>query len=290
MCPDRIARDAALRQSSQMLASHLMRNSPPHIESVSRALAVLEAMIEDGGRTNVSNVARRLGLPIATVHRQVATLVAEGFLCPAGRGALVAGARLRTLLLRVDEKQIIATCAASILHGLASQLRCVVQLGTLENDMVTYRLKTGRGAGALFTRTDMQLEAYCSGIGKVLLAHLPEPEREAYLATGPFVPLTRKTIVDPDALRRELEQTRLQGFATDDGEVSENVSCLAVPIRSLSDAVPAAISVTRLTTSKASWDKHSVIALLQAAAAAITAQAFAPDTGRAPGRAPVQGS
>ena len=81
--------------------------------------------------------------------------------------------------------------------------------------MVTYRIKTGQGAGNLFTRVGMQLEAYCSGIGKMLLAHLPEEQQRAYLAGGPFPALTAKTITQPEALAQELERIRAQGFALD---------------------------------------------------------------------------
>lgn len=115
--------------------------------------------------------------------------MAEGYLAALGGGRHVAGARLLGLLHGLDEKQIIANVAAPLLHELAARVRSVVQLGTFENDMMTYRIKTGRGANALFTRVGMQLEAYCSGMGKVLMAHLPEAEREAYLASGPFVAL-----------------------------------------------------------------------------------------------------
>ena len=167
---------------------------------------MLEAVLSDGAENNVSAIARELAVPVATAHRQVATLVAEGLLTPVSYGRYVAGARIMSLLQKLDDKPEIANVAAPILNRLAKKVRSIVQLGTFENDMVTYRLKIGDKADTLFTKTGMQLEAYCSGIGKVLLAHLPESARNSYLASGPFVPLTPHTIVDPERLSAELGQ------------------------------------------------------------------------------------
>lgn len=222
-----------------------MSSGIPLIASLQRTLAMLEAVIADSGSRSVSAIARDIGIPIATAHRQVATLVAEGYLARSGGGRHIAGAKLLGLLHRLDEKQVVTNAAAPPLHELAGRVRAVVQLGTFENEMVTYRIKTGQGAASLFTKVDQQLEAYCSGIGKVLLAHLPEDQLRAYLATGPFVPLTRRTITNPEALARELEKVRTEGIAVDDGEITEGMYCIAAPIRMDDGRVIAAISITR---------------------------------------------
>jgi IclR family transcriptional regulator, acetate operon repressor len=247
----------------------------PQISSLKRTLAMLEAVIADDGHSNLAELARKVGMPMATAHRQVTTLVAEGYLMAAGGGRHVAGARLLGLLHRLDEKQIIANFAAPLLHELAARVRSVVQLGTFENDMVTYRIKTGRGANALFTRIGMQLEAYCSGIGKVLLANLPVAEREAYLASGPFVALTERTIVEPARLREELDAVRLQGFAIDDEEVAPGLRCMAVPLRRGDGRVLAAISVSQALSARGRLDDVPLRALLTETAQAIEHQAFA---------------
>lgn len=235
---------------------------------------MLEAVIADGGASSVSALARATGMPIATAHRQVTTLVGEGYLAPGAGGGHVAGPRLLGLLHRLDEKQIVTNVAAPILHRLAIELGLVVQLGTFENEMVTYRIKTGEAAGGLFTRVGMQLEAYCSGMGKVLLAHLPDPERRAYLATGPFVPLTWRTIVDPDRLAAELACVREDGFARDDEEIAEGLRCLAAPIRKPDGTVLAAISVSQAGPPFRHADAD-LLPRLRATALAIEVAAFA---------------
>ena len=222
-----------------------MRSYTPRIQSLSRTLVMLEAVIHDGGMKSVSELARSAGIPVATAHRQVGTLVAEGFLTPVGKRQHVAGARLLALARQLDERQVVVNVAAPFLHELAIELGAIVQLGTYDNGMVTYRIKTGHGAKELFTKVGMQLEAYCSAIGKILLAHLPQEEQHAYLADGPFVALTNRTITDPEQLAYTLAQILSDDFAVDDGEIVEGLTCVAVPIRRTpSGQVIAAVSAS----------------------------------------------
>ena len=246
----------------------------PQIAALHRTLAMLDAVIGDGGTRSVAAIARTIGMPVATAHRQVATLVAAGYLARSPGGRHVAGPRLLNLVHQLDEKQVITHAAAPVLHRLAARLGSIVQLGTLENDMVTYRLKTGRGAQDLFTRTGMQLEAYCSGIGKVLLAHLPHAERQAYLAAGPFVALTARTMTDPSVLAQALEIVRGQGYARDDGEIAEDLMCLAVPIHTPDARVPAAISVSQRSGHSRNLAPDVILPVLIDAAREIETVAF----------------
>lgn len=258
-----------------------MRDGTPHIASFKRTLAMLEAVVHDGGESSVSAIARRLGIPVATAHRQIVTLVGEGYLRSVGKGRHVAGPRLMSLAQRLDERQLIANVAAPILHRLSAQVNGVVQLGTLENDMVTYRIKTGQGAEGLFTKVGMQLEAYCSGIGKVLLAHLSDRDRSDYLAGGPFVALTARTIVEPSLLAEELAKVRAQGFAIDEGEIAEGLLCMAVPIRNPQARVIAAISSSQAenASTRIGWD--ALLPILLRAASDIEAAGLAEDDRRA---------
>lgn len=206
---------------------------------------MLEAVLADRGVSSVLALAHANAIPAATAHRQITTLVAEGFLKPAGYGRHIAGPRLRHLLGIMDDIQVMANVAAPMLHRLAARFGGVAQMGTYENEMVTYRVKTGETASELFTKVDMQLEAYCSGMGKVLLSGLPAAELETYLAGGPFVALTDATITDPAKLARELTQVAQQGFAQDRGEIAKDLFCLAVPIRRPDGQVVAAISLSQ---------------------------------------------
>lgn len=227
-----------------------MTKGTPTIAVLTRSLEMLEAILADREGRSVASIAAAKGVPLATAYRQVATLIANGYLIRLPRMQLGPGNRLLRMLQMVDEKQLIVTKAAPILPGLAARLRCIVQLGTLESDMVTYRIKTGPGSSILFTKVGLQLEAYCTAIGKVLLAHLPEGQREAYLASGPFPALTARTITDAAKLREELTHVVQQGYARDDEEIAEGLACLAVPIAMPDGRVLAAISASRTVDAK----------------------------------------
>jgi DNA-binding IclR family transcriptional regulator len=235
---------------------------------------MLEAIIADGGQSSIAAIARSLSIPVATAHRQAATFEKEGYLRAGEDGRYAPGARLLRLLHQLDEKQIIANVAAPILRELAADIGCVVQLGTFENDMVTYRVKAGQGAPALFTAVGSQLEAYCSAIGKVLLAHLSDDERADYLASESFVALTPATITDPKKLAEQLQRAKEQGYATDDGEIAEDLFCIAVPIHAPGGTVPAALSISQFVSLGSRRSVGDAVPKMQEAARAISAAAF----------------
>ena len=261
-----------------------MGNEGTDIAAFLSTAALLEAIIErngapdraPGGRGEVSAIARSLGIAVSTAHRQVATLVAAGFLQQVGRGRHVAGPRLRRLAASLDVRQTVANAAVGPLNALAARTRSIAQLGSLDDGMVTYRVKTGHGAKRLFTRVGMQLEAYCSGIGKALLAYLPAADRVAYLADGPFPKLTENTITDPAALTEELERIRACGYAIDNEEIAVGLRCFAVPIHDGGGDVIAAISLStaRARHRSAHLPDQDYVLLLREAAGAIERQAF----------------
>lgn len=246
-----------------------MRYGTSRIGSVDRTLDFLETIIADQGLRNIRQLSSLAGLPLATAHRQVATLVARGYLTPIAKGRHVAGPRLMQLGRAVDPIATLSNAARPALHRLAAAAKGAAHLGVLEHDMVTYLVKAGQAGEKLFTEEGKQLEAYCSGIGKVLLAHLPDADRERYLADGPFTALTERTIIDPGRLRIELATARERGFAVDDEEIAAGVRCVAVPVFWPDGGARAAISLTQVgaAISPAAIAKRAVA--LQAVAASL---------------------
>ena len=195
--------------------------------AVEKGIELFLAVLDAGGSTPLSEIARRAGVPVSTAHRLVAAYVRAGLLARAGRGRYAAGARLA----RGEERAAVIEASRPVLRRLALDHGVIAHLGVFEDDMVTYLVKE-RGAGPdIWTRETNQLEGYSSAIGKVLLAYLSEAAQSAYLANGPFVPFTRKTITDPAVLAAELQMVRERGYAVDEAEVDDNLFCLAVPVR-----------------------------------------------------------
>lgn len=199
-------------------------------KAVDRALRLLRSIADDDGTASLLAHARALSLPPSTAHRLAEALVAHGLLWKAGRGRFVPGMGLVDMASRVEPDKLLARIARAPMRFLSRELDTTVHLGILDGDMVTYLVKEPRDSPVL-TREGEQLEAYCSAIGKVILAGMTDDAREQYLGTAPFIPLTDRTITTTEALRTCLEGVQRSGYAVDEGEVAPNLHCIAVPIR-----------------------------------------------------------
>jgi len=192
----------------------------------------------------LSELAAKLRVPASTAHRWIAVFERRGLLARIGRGRYSAGLVLAQMAGLTETNIVLAAVGRPLLRHLGHHPDRTAHLGVLEDDMVTYLVKEGAGASTLFTREGMQLEAYCSGIGKVLLAHLPPDVLDRYLEDGPFIRMTARTLTEPNAIRAELEQVRIQGYALDRAEASEDVYCVAAPVHDADGRVVAALSVS----------------------------------------------
>jgi len=137
--------------------------------------------------------------------------------------------------------------------------------------MVTYVNKVSLpNAFPPYTRVGSKLEAYCSGLGKVLLAALPPEQLENFILDGDLVAITPYTITDRTILRGELAKIRLQGYAVDDREYQANMRCVAVPVRDAEGGVVAALSVCGETGTLPSDAVEHIQAELRVAAGVIS--------------------
>jgi DNA-binding IclR family transcriptional regulator len=186
-----------------------------------RAFDLIEAVLKSGRPTIPS-------LPRATAHRLTSRLVELGYLHCVARGRYVAGPRLVAIRANLNPSRIAAEIVRPILARAAGNGQRAIHLGVMENDLVRYLVK--EGGAEIFSREDMQLEAYASAIGKILLAQLGSAERRAYFDAGPLVPLTEHTIVDPALLMEELDRIAADGYAIDDNAIMPGLVCVAVPI------------------------------------------------------------
>lgn len=210
--------------------------------SIDKALVVLREILGNQQSQRVSDIANSLDLPPATVYRHISALKHQGFLRTSGPKRLLPGAYLLSVFDQEQFRVLLSDVARPIVSALATELHLTLHLGVFEDDMVTYLVKAEPETYDVFTRENTQLEGYSSGLGKVLLAALPEQELNAYLAGGELVKLTRNTIYDKSELRCELAKVREQGFAIDNGEFDDDLFCVAVPVYGLNRKIVAALS------------------------------------------------
>jgi DNA-binding IclR family transcriptional regulator len=242
--------------------------------SLEKGLDLFSLISEDRGKTQLSQLASELEIPRSTLYRMVGVLERAGLVTRLARGRYDVGMKLAEHLEGISIKSQMARIAQPVLRELAVTSGATAHLGMLEDDMVTYLVKETAPAAtpAPLTCAGGQLEAYCSGIGKVLLANLPEAARHKYLENGPFVAMTSRTITDPAALKLALRHVRDRQHAIDDGEVTDDLYCLAVPVRDRFEDVTAAISLAYPRSTRSIFRDQDALARLRACAEDISAK------------------
>jgi len=226
--------------------------SGPHSSSavkknnlVRKTFSILRAFQHPNEWLTSQELSRRVDMPKASCHRLVQTLEEVGAIVRGPNGRYRLGMLLLCLSKNVASKELLCEIGSPILRDVAGRLNLTVHLGMLESGMVFYITKVSTPTSfPSHTRSGSYLEAYCSGLGKVLLAALPEDELEGFILEGDLVALTPNTITDRNALRIELEGVRKRGFAFDDCESRADTYCVAVPLHDADGNVIAAISAT----------------------------------------------
>ena len=179
-----------------------------------------------------SELSRRANLPDASGYRMIQTLEEIGAVVRGPKGKYRPGMLLVALSQNVVIGELLHEASQAIANDLAKRLNVTVHLGLLEGGMVTYVTKAMTSDSLItHTRAGAQLEAYCSALGKVLLADLPPEQLENTVLDNGLVALTPYTITDHEILRQQLCAVREQGFAVDDRESRVDTCCVAVPIR-----------------------------------------------------------
>jgi DNA-binding IclR family transcriptional regulator len=217
----------------------------PKNYSVMKAFALLKAFHDPEEWLTSCELSRRANLPEASGYRLIQTLEEIGAVVRGPRGRYRPGLLLLSLSHNVTITELLRDASHGLMTELARTLDLTSHMGVLEHGMVTYVAKvSAQGAFPIHTRVGAQFEPYCSGLGKVLLAALPDDQVESFLLDGELVPLTPHTITNAHALRAELKRVREQGYALDDREHHADIRCIAVPVLDQEGRAVAALSAT----------------------------------------------
>ncbi len=222
----------------------------PHrgsIQSVDRALSLLEALAEAGGEASLTDLSRRTHLNVSTCHHLLSTLVNWGYVAKVpGRRSYALGARVLYLghacLRQVD----LPRRAQSYIDRINQVTGESVHLAVLQADnIVTLVKREARHAvrvdSGMLGRSDAP---HATATGKAMIAWLPEDQIRRMLPADGLKRFTEKTILDFDTLIEELRHVRRNGFATDSEEFQPGVVCIGAAIRDHAGAVVGAISAS----------------------------------------------
>lgn len=218
--------------------------STDFVQSLERGIAVIRSFDGDHPELTLSDVARRTGMSRATARRLLLTLVELGYMRQNGRLF-----SLRPSILSLGYAYLSSLGLPEVVEPHVEQLVEAVQesssVSVLDDDEIVYvaRVSTKRIMNVAIS-VGTRFPAYATSMGRVLLAHLPEAKREQMLATLDLRPLTAKTVVRRDDLRRELDRVREQGWALVDQELEEGLRSIAAPIFDGDGKAIAAINVS----------------------------------------------
>lgn len=221
-----------------------MTEQTQNVKSAQRTLEVLEAVARFPQGISFVDLVAELPYPKSSLHGLLQTIVAMKWLTFDERDRLYSiGVRPWEVGQAFRPSRDLTIHARRFLRDANAALDETIQLGILDDLDVVYIDKVeGTQPLRLVSNVGSRLPAYVTGIGKALLAGLPSERLSERFAGRELTGYTNETIRDGDELIRVLGEVRTQGYATDDGEYSHGVFCVAVPIRTRRAGVVAAIS------------------------------------------------
>ncbi|HEU67893.1 MAG TPA: IclR family transcriptional regulator [Candidatus Acetothermia bacterium] len=239
------------------------------MQALEKCLRILTQFGEGRGELSPADIARSLGLPRSTTYRYVLALKAQGLLEEDPRtGLLRLGGRLLQLAGGVRKRGLIEI-SRPVMERLATETgETFILAGRHEMGGICLERVEGHHALRVSLERGAIFPLHAGATGKVLLAHLPQDERERIIGQG-LPRFTATTITDPKVLRAELRRIRRRGYAESDGEVLPHTYGLAMPILSDTGRILAALGVSAPSTRLDSARKTPVLERMTAAARAI---------------------
>ncbi|WP_313327041.1 IclR family transcriptional regulator [Stutzerimonas balearica] len=217
---------------------------PDFMTSLARGLAVIHAFQERKRQLTIAQISHRTEIPRAAVRRCLLTLMKLGYVATDGRTWSLLP-KVLTLGHAYLSSTPLAVTAQPILDRLSDQLHEACSMATLEGDEVLYlaRSATPQRLISVDLSVGSRLPAYCTSMGRVLLAGLSDAALEDYLARADLQIKTSRTLHTPEALRENIAEIRRQGWVIVDQELETGLRSLAVPLHDSAGQVLAALNV-----------------------------------------------
>jgi len=236
--PAQNAPDAAVPQTSEPGAG-----DPNFMMSLARGLAILRACAAHARESTIPQLSAETGIPRAAVRRVLYTLTQLGYARPQGRGYVLLP-RVLGIASAYSSASSLVDQAQPVLDRLRDELAESCSLGVLDGDDLLYvaRAETVR-IMSIGLNTGSRLPAYCTSMGRVLLADLPGDTIAGYLERTSLRPRTEFTETDVERFRALLVNVRIDRYALNNQELEIGLRSIAVPVRDGTGKVIAAMNV-----------------------------------------------
>lgn len=242
------------------------------VPAAQRVLAVLEILAASRKGLTVSEIARSLGLARSSTFYLINTIEEYGYIYRTSpRGRYTITAKLFELASRSLGCLGVREPAAPFLRTLMQQTGLTVHLGVIsQNEVVLIDKVAHTGGQQMATWVGKRLPIHCTGMGKALMAYLPEEQIEYHIKLG-LIRYNENTIVSASKLKDELLRIRSHGFAIDDEEETVGLRCIGAPMFDKNNQAIAAISIVGTTTQISDEKLDGLARVVRQTAAAISA-------------------
>jgi IclR family pca regulon transcriptional regulator len=227
-------------------ALDVFTGDPNFMTSLARGLVVIQAFTQQNPQMTISQLSVRTGLSRAAVRRCLYTLTKLGFAGAEDGSRYSLRPRMLSLSNTFTATSTLSTAAQPILERMSAALRESFSVATLDGEDIVYIARTtvDRVMVAVDLHIGSRLPAYCTSMGRVLLAYLPSDQLEHYLSRVNLIPHTTRTITNVEKLRLALRNVRRNGYALVDQELEVGLRSLAVPVYAPSGRVVATINLS----------------------------------------------
>jgi len=216
-----------------------------NITSVQRCLRLLSLFAQAADGLSASDVARQSGLPVSTVHRFLVNLENAGFLAYSNTGKYHLGIASFSIghaaLAQLDIRRLSYPYLQALNRSTRETIHLIVRHGL--SAVYVEKLDSPEKL-RIFSHIGASVPLYCTAVGKVMLAFLPQQELEETLRQIELRQMTPNTISDLPELERHLRRVRKNGYAFDLEEHEAHIRCVAAPIWDPSGVVNASLSLT----------------------------------------------
>jgi len=222
------------------------RNGAGQVQSLSRALSLLECIAGSRSGISLSDLAQRVGLAASTTHRLLNTLEQHGFAAlDADRGVWFVGVKAFTVGNAFLADRDVVGIARPFMRSLMEQSGESVNLAILDDGQVVFLAQVQcREMMRMLVRLGGRAPVHASGAGKALLAALPEAEMRAVLARHGLTRFTDNTLDSAAALAADLARVHARGYAFDDEEHAVGLRCVAATLHDEHGEALASISLS----------------------------------------------
>jgi IclR family pca regulon transcriptional regulator len=222
------------------------QGDPNFMTSLARGLIVIQAFTQQNPQMTISQLSIKTGLSRAAVRRCLYTLTKLGFAGAEDGQRYALRPRMLTLSHTYTTSSTLSQSAQPILERMSATYRESFSVATLDGDEIVYIARTSVPSRvmAVDLHIGSRLPAYCTSMGRVLLAYLPPEQLEQYLSRAELTPHTTRTITSVEKLRLALRNVRRLGYALVDQELEVGLRSLAVPVYAPNGKVVATVNLS----------------------------------------------